>query len=181
MRTLVILLGMCGVAHADIDDVMGRVEAREKLSKYGTSMGKIPVKYHEQFGPYKLWVMIDRNGFSNFEARFVTLKNGNYIFGIDDTTTSVTKTKQTRIFAVPMKRFNLQAQEEFRKEFQKRQKDLKEKRVTYPEPPPSTKEVAKKEASGPVGREPMKRGSHEPPTKAAEQKPATIPLHVKVK
>lgn len=143
MKALMVFgfLVLTAVAQADFP---ARINAPEEA----TSLGKIPVKYHEQYGPYKLWVLTGRNGVSNFEARFVTIKNGAYVFGLDDVATGVTKTKQMRIFALPMKRFSLQDQEAFRLEFQKRQKDLKEKRVTYPEPPPVV--VAEKPAPRPV-------------------------------
>jgi len=154
MRTLVILLGLCGVAAADDNfDRLKMDDTIRKLSSRSSSLGTIPVKYHEQFGPYKLWIMTDQGGFSNFQARFVTIKNGTYVFGVDAApTVGAIPVKQMHLFAVPMKRFNLQTQEEFRKEFQKRQRDLKEKRVTYPEPPPEVKEDTKAIAQQPVKR-----------------------------
>lgn len=174
MKTLVIFLSLCGIVCAESESVK-RSQLRIKIREHAAPLGVVPVKYHGQFGPYRLWVLNGGGGLTNFEARFVTIRNGTYVFGIDESATSVTKTKQTRLYAIPMRRFSLQDQEELRKEFQKRQKDLKEKRVTYPEGP---EEEADQQ---PVAAPAFKRGSHEPPTKTVEQKPTAIPPGVKVK
>lgn len=175
MKAACLWLMLCGVAVAD-SAYEARVKQEKKMARNMTSLGTIPVKYHEMFGPYKLWVIEDRDGFSNFEARFVTIKNGAYVFGLDDRSTTVTNTKQTRLYSIPMKRFSLRQQEEFRKEYQKRQKDLKEKRVTYPEPTPEVVAINPSPATAEKRKEKRYKGTFVRDPKTGKLKPVDIEM-----
>lgn len=129
-----------------------QMENLNKISGICTDHGTFPVKYHEMYGPYKLWTVSGPAGVVSFEARFVGIKGGRVMFGIDDASTGITKTKQMKGFSLSMNRFALPVQNEIKKEHQLRLKAEKEKRTLYPEPPPKPPEEKKEAAKDPKRR-----------------------------
>lgn len=127
MRWLNVLLILCASAQAFAGpkrelSVYDRSALHSKIKKAAKSLGVIPVESHEDYGPFKMWVVNRRGGVSNFEARFVSIKNGVVVLGIDDRASVATGTKQMQIYGIPLTALPYPEQKWAREEQQRRTK-----------------------------------------------------------
>lgn len=106
----------------------------QQISGRAKTMGLLPVEYHEMYGPYKLWAWVERGKAVNFEARFIRVRDGIVVVGIDGPTTTATKTKQMNIYGFPLAKLPRPQQVALQEEVAKRAKDEKARKVTYPNP-----------------------------------------------
>lgn len=128
------------------------------------SGGVVPVASYTEYGPYRTWTYGDGHRIETFEARFIGIKSGFVVLGVDARPGKKTSQKQMEVHQIANRFLSVPDQKWIKTEVAKRAKDVKEGKKTYADTDETdaAAAAAKAEASKPKS---SRKGKLGPPAK----------------